>query len=216
MIATVRPYDDPGVERVWYRLRPIASTIVHKTHIVYPLSDAKLQRLRELFLDSDWTADANSRPTRPRRPRTRSSPSTQMPARSRYEYLLDDAQYFVMTFIRGPVCRGQVAVDVIEDQFWVAFLDPSRDLSVSDSRVPREERRAAQPAGRAPERFRSRRAVARVRPQAAQVPGRARELLRRHRSPAPRAGARLDLGRRPQESERAAHRLPQLRQRRRS
>jgi len=36
-----------------------------------------------------------------------------------------------MTFIRGPVCRGQVAVDVIEDQFWVAFLDPSRDLSVT-------------------------------------------------------------------------------------
>ena len=38
--------------------------------------------------------------------------------------------YFVMTFIRGPVCRGQVAVDVIEDQFWVAFVDPERDLSV--------------------------------------------------------------------------------------
>ena len=35
-----------------------------------------------------------------------------------------------MTFIRGPVCRGQIAVDVIEDQFWVAFLDPERDLSV--------------------------------------------------------------------------------------
>jgi hypothetical protein len=46
--------------------------------------------------------------------------------------MLDDAQYFVMTFIRGPVCRGQVAVDVIEDQFFVAFLDPDHDLSIVD------------------------------------------------------------------------------------
>jgi hypothetical protein len=37
-----------------------------------------------------------------------------------------------MTFIRGPVCRGQVAVDVIEDQFFVAFLDPDHDLSVTN------------------------------------------------------------------------------------
>jgi hypothetical protein len=47
--------------------------------------------------------------------------------------MLDDAQYFVMTFIRGPVCRGQVAVDVIEDHFFIAFLDPDKDLSVTNS-----------------------------------------------------------------------------------
>ncbi len=128
-IATVRPYDDPGVARVWYRLRPIQSTIVHKTHIVYPLSDAKLARLRGLFLDNDW------KPTRMPgySAEEASNPFLafdQIPARSRYTYMLDDAQYFIMTFIRGPVCRGQVAVDVIEDQFWVAFLDPDRDLSV--------------------------------------------------------------------------------------
>jgi hypothetical protein len=35
-----------------------------------------------------------------------------------------------MTFIRGPVCRGQIAVSVIEDHFFVAFLDPDSDLSV--------------------------------------------------------------------------------------
>jgi len=29
-----------------------------------------------------------------------------------------------MNFIKGPVCRGQMAVDVIEDHFWVFFLDP--------------------------------------------------------------------------------------------
>lgn len=36
------------------------------------------------------------------------------------------------TFIRGPVCYGQVAVNVIQDRFWVSFLEPSSDLSVTD------------------------------------------------------------------------------------
>lgn len=128
-IATRRPYDPPGVDRVWYRLRPIKETIVHKTHIVYPLSDAKMRRLSELFVSSDW------QPTRlpSYAVKEASNPFIsfdQIPARSRYQFLLDNAQYFVMTFIRGPVCRGQVAVDVIEDHFFVSFLDPDHDLSV--------------------------------------------------------------------------------------
>ncbi len=131
LIATVRPYDDPGVERAWYRLRPITSAIVHKTHVVYPLGNAKLERLRELFLESDW------QPTRlPGYSREEASNPfiafEEIPASSRYAYLLDDAQYFVMTFIRGPVCRGQVAVDVIEDHFWIAFLDPAHDLAATN------------------------------------------------------------------------------------
>jgi len=130
-IATVRPYDDPGQAPFWYRLRPLHESIVHKTHIVYELGPAKLRRLRELFLGSDW------QPTRlPGYAREEASNPflafDQIPAASRYAYLLDDAHYFVMTFIRGPVCRGQVAVDVIEDQFWIAFVAPERDLSVVD------------------------------------------------------------------------------------
>lgn len=132
-IATRRPYDPPDAAQFWYRLRPVQEAIVHKTHIVYPLSDAKMRRLSALFLDSDWqptrlpsyAADEASNPF---------ISFDQIPARSRYQYLLDNAQYFVMTFIRGPVCRGQVAVDVIEDQFFVAFLAPDHDLSVVDPR----------------------------------------------------------------------------------
>ena len=55
-----------------------------------------------------------------------------IPARARYQFMLDSAQYIVMTFIRGPVCRGQVATDVIDDQFYVLFQDPDADLSVTD------------------------------------------------------------------------------------
>ena len=34
-----------------------------------------------------------------------------------------------MTFIRGPVCKGQVALNVINDHFWIMFMDPDHDLS---------------------------------------------------------------------------------------
>jgi hypothetical protein len=36
-----------------------------------------------------------------------------------------------MTFIHGPVCKGQIALNVIDDHFWVMFLDPDHDLSVT-------------------------------------------------------------------------------------
>jgi len=135
-IATVRPYDDPG-GAFWYRLRPLDQTIVHKTHIVYPLSPARLARLRQLFLGTDWT------PTRlPSYAIAEASNPfvsfAEVPARARYQFFLDDARYFVMTFIRGPVCRGQVAVDVIEDHFWIAFASPDRDPSVIDPAFLRE------------------------------------------------------------------------------
>jgi len=46
--------------------------------------------------------------------------------------MLDNAEYFVRTFIRGPVCRGQIATDVIRDNFWVVFQDPQHDLYITD------------------------------------------------------------------------------------
>ncbi len=131
-IATRRPYDDPGFERIWYRLVPIESTIVHKTHIPYRLGEARRRRLSELFLESAWEptqlpaydASEGSNPFATFR---------EIPARSRYQFLLDDAEYFVMTFIRGPVCYGQVAVSVIEDHFFIVFLDPDSDMSIIDA-----------------------------------------------------------------------------------
>ncbi|MDG2334740.1 MAG: fatty acid cis/trans isomerase [Myxococcota bacterium] len=131
IISTRRPYDDPGTSAFWYRLRPITSTIVHKTHTIYELGSEKMTRLRELFLESEW--QASSLPSYS--PDKASNPFitfADIPPRARYQYLLDDAQFFVMTFIRGPVCRGQIATNVIQDHFFTAFLDPDYDLSVRD------------------------------------------------------------------------------------
>jgi hypothetical protein len=130
VIATRRPDDDPG-QPFYYRLRRIQGTIVHKTHITYALSPARMRRLEALFLTPQWdiaTLPGYSRADALNPFKTFAA----IPARSRYRFLLDTAQYTVMTFIRGPVCRGQVATDVIDDQFYVLFQDPDADPSVTD------------------------------------------------------------------------------------
>jgi len=130
LIATVRPYDDPGVERVYYRFRKIHSTIVQKTHMVFDFDDAQLQRFRELFIDPEWLQPPHPVGYDPKMSANPFEAFEQIPPRSRYQFLLDNAHYTIMTFIHGPVCKGQIALNVIDDHFWVLFLDPDHDLSV--------------------------------------------------------------------------------------
>ena len=41
--------------------------------------------------------------------------------------------YIFYKFIyKGPVYKGQVALNVIQDHFWVMFMDPKYDVSVID------------------------------------------------------------------------------------
>jgi hypothetical protein len=130
LIATVRPYDDPGVERVYYRFRKIHSTIVHKTHMVFDLDDAKLRRVKELFIRPEWLQHPHTVGYDAKMSANPFVAFEQIPPRSRYQFLLDNAHYIVMTFIHGPVCKGQIALNVINDHFWVMFINPDYDLSV--------------------------------------------------------------------------------------
>ncbi|MCF8055846.1 MAG: fatty acid cis/trans isomerase [Desulfocapsa sp.] len=130
LIDTVRPYDDPEVETFYYRFRKIHSTIVHKTHMVFDFDDAKLKRFKELFIEPEWLQEPHLTDYDPNDSANPFISFEQIPTRSRYQFLLDNAHYIIMTFIRGPVCRGQVALNVIHDHFWVMFLDPDHDLSV--------------------------------------------------------------------------------------
>ena len=131
LIATVRPYDDPGVPRVYYRFRKIYSTIVHKTHMVFDLDDAKLRRVKELFIQPEWLQSPHTVGYDKKMSANPFVAFEQIPPRSRYQFLLDNAHYIIMTFIHGPVCKGQIALNVINDHFWVMFLDPDYDLSVA-------------------------------------------------------------------------------------
>ncbi|BHH84772.1 fatty acid cis/trans isomerase [Desulforhopalus sp. 52FAK] len=149
IIPTVRPYDDPGTNQFYYRFRKIYSTIVFKTHMVFGMGEKQYKRVQELFIKPQWNKlphligydkiiSANPFET-----------YAQIPERSRYQWLLDNAHYTIMTFIRGPVCKGQVALNVVNDHFWIMFLDPEYDLAVkypgflkhqySNLRMPGEE-----------------------------------------------------------------------------
>jgi len=132
IINTIRPYNDPGVDQFYYRIQHYTRTIVDKTHIPYPLSDKRMQRYTELFLTPDYKVT------------TLPSYETEMaanpfktyadiPAKNRYKFLLDDAQFFVSGFIKGPVCRGSIALSVIDEHFWVLFMDPDKSYISQDS-----------------------------------------------------------------------------------
>ncbi|MEJ2056795.1 MAG: fatty acid cis/trans isomerase, partial [Desulfofustis sp.] len=130
IIATVRPYDDPGTENFYYRFRKIYSTIVHKTHMVFTLDTEQLERVKELFISPPWHGQPRLADYDKLSSANPFVTFEQIPPRSRYQWLLDNAHYVIMTYIRGPVCKGQVALNVINDHFWVMFLDPDYDLSV--------------------------------------------------------------------------------------
>ncbi len=124
LITTRRPYSDPGVDRVYYRFREVLATVVAKTHMPYRLDESRMQRWRSLFVDepfevkqmSSYEDGQASNPFRT---------FAALPVKSRYAFLLDEAQYTIMGFIKGAVCRGQVALNVINDNFWVFFVNPA-------------------------------------------------------------------------------------------
>jgi len=130
IVDTLLPYDDPGDEPFYYRFRRIHSTIVHKTHMVFELDDAKLKRITELFIAPEWIDRPHMLEYDPVLSANPFVAYGQIPPESRYRFLLENSHFFIMTFIRGPVCKGQIALNVIHDHFWVLFMDPEYDVAV--------------------------------------------------------------------------------------
>jgi hypothetical protein len=133
VIPTRRPYGDPDAP-VYYRIVRHQGSIVAKTHMVYELSDKRMHRYKELFIEPKY--EVASLPSY--EAAVASNPIktfAAIPARSRYKFLLDEARFFIEGFIKGPVCRGQVALNVIEDQFWVVFFDPEADIMSLDDKA---------------------------------------------------------------------------------
>ncbi len=125
LINTRRPYDDPKVSRVYYRFMQERTTILSKTHLPLELNETKLLRLYEQFIAPDYTV--TQMPSY--EPKSASNPFKTfevIPINSKYQFMLDEAELIIMGFIKGPVCRGQIALNVINDHFWVAFADPDK------------------------------------------------------------------------------------------
>jgi len=133
VITTRRPFDSPFADgsteasinqpQVYYRLIKHNDTIIAKRHMPYPFGEAKLARLKALFYVPDYPVT-----TLPDYQLANASNPFKtfqaIPDKARYQFLLDQAQFSIMNFIKGPVCRGQIALNVIEDNFWVFFLSP--------------------------------------------------------------------------------------------
>ncbi len=130
IIATRRPYGKIDSE-VYYRIVRNQSSVVAKQHMVYELNAQRMKRFKELFYEVDYevtvlpsyAAEIASNPVKA---------FVDIPVKSRYKFLLDEARFFIEGFIKGPVCRGQVALNVIEDQFWVVFFDPDVKIASDD------------------------------------------------------------------------------------
>lgn len=122
-ISTARPFDNPGVARVYYRLWHDPSSVVAKNHMPYRLDAARADQWQALFYAPDY--DVNRLPGYDSV--TAANPFitfAQLPINARYRFMLNEAHFTIMNFIKGPVCRGQVALNVIQDHFWVFFYSP--------------------------------------------------------------------------------------------
>ena len=125
VIATRRASSDPEVPRAYYRLQRSEAGLVSKTYLPYRLSHDRLAWVKDLFMTPDYAVDEL-----PGYEREYINPFVtfkDIPAQARYRFMLEDAKFIIQGFIKGPVCRGQVAIDVINDQFWVFFVDPDTD-----------------------------------------------------------------------------------------
>ncbi|EAQ98176.1 fatty acid cis/trans isomerase [Congregibacter litoralis] len=124
LIATRRPYDKPGTDSFYYRLQPRYISRLAKRHMPYALSEARMERWKALFLEPDY--EVTSLPGY--KGKHAANPFInfqQLPVEARYRFMLEEAHFTIMAYIKGPVCRGQVALNVIDDHFWVAFVRPN-------------------------------------------------------------------------------------------
>ena len=132
-ISTRRPFDNPRVARPYYRLVPVRESIVAKIHMPYRFDGARMRRWRELFYDVDFKV--KKLPSY--EPEVASNPFISffdLPVESRYRFMLDEAEFTIMGFIKGAVCRGPIALNVIDDHFHISFVDPKVDSRLHDTR----------------------------------------------------------------------------------
>jgi hypothetical protein len=130
-ISTRRPNDAPNVKQWYYCFYRDPEVPVYKTHLPYEISSQRLAWMKDNFANPKW--QATQFPSFA--PEVAGNPLiafAEIPVIARHRFLLKDAYYQVMTFIKGPVCNGSFAVNSIQDQFFVFFTEPKTDLMQID------------------------------------------------------------------------------------
>ena len=103
---------------------PLHQLVLDKRHMPYALNDARMTRWNALFFRPRYEVS--------RLPGYQASVAAnpfvafrELPVASRYQFMLDGGAIHHHGVYQGPVCRGQVALNVIDDHFWVIFTDPN-------------------------------------------------------------------------------------------
>lgn len=136
IIATRRPNNDPG-SNFFYCFQKVTSDVVNKTHLPLEISNNKLERLKQLFFSSDWKVSQLPGYDE----KLSSNPFLtfhEIPANARYRFLLEDAHYHINTFIRGPVCFGNNALNSIDEQFYTLFIRPESDFASRETEFEKQ------------------------------------------------------------------------------
>ena len=136
VISSRRPNDDPG-SRFYYCFLKVTAEVVNKTHLPLEISTEKLTRFKNLFYMTDW--NVATLPSYDEK--VSANPFIvfhDIPAKARYRFLLEDAQYHINTFIRGPVCFGNNALNSIDEQFYTLFINPESDFASADANFETE------------------------------------------------------------------------------
>jgi hypothetical protein len=131
IIPTRRPFDSPGRAAFYYRIQPVVSTTLVKRHMPYALNAARIARWQKLFLEPEY--EVSQLPSYA--PEDSANPFKtfrDLPVDTRYRFMLEEAHFTIMGFIKGTVCRGQIAINVIDDHFWVMFIDPEIEKAEID------------------------------------------------------------------------------------
>jgi len=131
-ITTSRPYDNPNVNRVYYRIWQDPSSLIAKTFMPYILDQKRMNDWQQWFFSTDPASSYEVTQLPDYTHEVAANPFVafaELPINARYRFMLSEAHFTIMNFIKGPVCRGQVALNVIQDHFWVFFFSPESQSS---------------------------------------------------------------------------------------
>lgn len=132
-IATRRANDNPGKKDFYYCLKHLDMTIVAKTHMPFAFTPKALERIKHLFFTPKWEVSPKKADEDLYSNAVAENPFVaffDIPVKARYQFLLDNAHYMISTFIKGPVCNGSIALNSIQEQFFVLFVKPESDNMV--------------------------------------------------------------------------------------
>jgi hypothetical protein len=130
-LASQHPYTAPDSSAFSYRLQAVTEALADKNHAVYELGDAKMARIKELFLKPTVTV-AQVPPYPQQNAAQPFDTFKDLPVSARHQFLLDDAGYFFSAIFKSPALIQHTGLSGLHDQTWIAFLKPRTDLDAQN------------------------------------------------------------------------------------